>query len=211
MLGKGKAKQVLVVVVVLAVMCIGGGQLFSRDIPKAGIGFRANVFGIPDQILDIFIYEHPEIKGESYAFEIRSYGSKGPRGVFSGVYSFEYSKMSGNGPWRDEQSHRRLDGEGEIEQLSLTATIIMSLFPSSPIHFYIGGGLGIGKISIWYEGTYTDELGTQVSDRYEENRIIPVAHIPIGIAINIKSRAQIRIEGGFKNGFYIGGGLVYNF
>ena len=190
---------------------ITSGQMFAREIPKTGVGFRASTFGIPDQILDMFIYEHPKIQGESYAFEIRSYGSKGPEGVFSGLFSLEYSKMSGNGPWRDEQSHRRLDGEGEIEQLSLTATILMSIFPRSPVHFYIGAGLGIGKISIWYEGTYTDEIGTEVSDRYDEDRVIPVAHVPVGIAINIKNRAEIRIEGGFKNGFYVGGGVVINF
>ena len=199
------------VVMTLLIVLMASSLLLSQKVPKAGIGFRASAFGIPNQILDLFIYEHPEIEGQSYAFEIRSYGSKGPKGVFSGLYSLEYSKMTGEGPWRDEQEHRRLDGKGEISQVSLTATIIMSIFPHSPVHLYIGGGLGIGKISIWYEGTYTDELGTEITDRYEEDRIIPVAHVPVGLAFNIKDKFEIRIEGGFKNGFYLGGGIVFNF
>jgi len=197
----------------LVVMLIGGGLLTAaqKKTPRTAVGLKAAAFGIPNQILDLFIYEHPEIKGQTYSFDIRSYGSKGPKSVFSGIYSLEYSKMTGEGPWRDEQEHRRLDGKGEITQLSLTATIIMNIFPSSPVHPYIGGGLGIGKISIWYEGTYTDELGTTIEDRYEDDRIIPVVHVPVGLIINLKNRAEIRIEGGFKNGFYAGAAVAINF
>jgi opacity protein-like surface antigen len=196
---------------VLLVMLAGSGYLYCKKVPKAGIGIRASAFGIPDQLLDLLVYEHPKIVGQSYSFEIRSYGSKGPKGVFSGLYSLEYSRMSGSGAWRDEQDHRRLVGEGEITQASLTATIIMSILPRSPVHLYIGGGLGVGRVTIWYEGVYTDELGTEIKESFEENRIIPVAHVPIGLTINLKNKAEIRIEGGFKNGFYAGAGFVINF
>lgn len=197
--------------IVITILVLGGGMAMAKKIPHTGVGLRAGAFGIPNQLLDLFIYEHPEIKGQSYAFEIRSYGSRGPKGVFSGLYSFEYSKMSGQGPWRDEQDHRRLDGEGEITQISLTATIIMSIFPRSPVHPYVGAGLGVGRISIWYEGTYRDEVGTEITDRYEKNQVIPVAHVPIGIMINLNNRTEIRLEGGFKNGFYVGAAVAINF
>jgi opacity protein-like surface antigen len=189
----------------------GWNFLFCGDVPRSGIGVRGSAFGIPNQILDLFIYEHPEVRGESYAFEIRSYGSKGPRSVFSGVYSLEYSKMDGEGPWSDEEGHRTLNGIGEVKQLSLTATVLMNIFPSSPIHLYVGAGVGVGRISIWYEGSYVDELGTEVTDSYEEDRIIPVAHVPIGVIINYRDKVELRIEGGFKNGFYAGAGVVINF
>lgn len=192
-------------------MLAGWNFLFCGDVPRSGIGVRGSAFGIPNQILDLFIYEHPEIRGESFAIEIRSYGSKGPRSVFSGVYSLEYSKMDGEGPWSDEEGHRTLNGVGEVKQLSFTATVLMNIFPSSPIHLYIGAGLGVGRISIWYEGNYVDELGTVISDSYEENRIIPVGHVPVGVIINYRDKIELRIEGGFKNGFYAGAGLVVNF
>lgn len=209
-----KVKPVIAVLLFMFITT-GCGFLWAqtqiKKPPRTGIGFKGGVFGIPDQLLDLLIYEHPKIEGYSYAFELRSYGSKGPKSVFSGIYSLEYSKMNGEGPWRDEQNHRRLEGVGEITQLKLTATIIMSIFPRSPVHPYIGGGLGVGRISIWYEGTYTDELGTEITDRYEDNRIIPVIHVPVGLIFNFNNRVELRLEGGFKNGFYLGGALVINF
>lgn len=201
------------VITILIIIMAGSGFLLSssKKVPRTGVGIKGGVFGIPNQLLDMFVYEHPEVRGEVYSFEIRSYGAKGPKSVFSGLYSLEYSRMSGEGPWRDEQNHRRLEGTGEITQINVTATIIMSLFPNLPVHPYFGAGLGIGRVSIWYEGTYTDELGTQITDRYENNRVIPVGHVPVGIAINFKNRVLARIEGGFKNGFYLGAAITINF
>jgi len=209
----GSARIKRKAITVLIIMMAGCGFLLSssENVPRMGVGLKGGVFGIPNQLLDLFVYEHPEVRGEVYAFEIRSYGARGPKSVFSGLYSLEYSRMRGEGPWRDEQSHRRLEGAGEISQISITATIIMSLFPRLPVHPYFGAGLGIGRVSIWYEGTYTDELGTQITDRYENNRFLPVGHVPIGIAINFKNRVLARIEGGFKNGFYLGAAVTINF
>lgn len=209
----GSAVSIRKAITVLIIVMAGCGFLLfsSEKVPRMGVGLKGGVFGIPNQLLDLFVYEHPEVRGEVYAFEICSYGSRGPKSVFSGLYSVEYSRMRGEGPWRDEQSHRRLEGAGEITQISITATIIMSLFPRLPVHPYFGAGFGIGKVSIWYEGTYTDELGTQITDRYESNRVIPVGHIPIGIAINFKDRVLARIESGFKNGFYLGAAVTINF
>ena len=206
-------KKIKITLIVLLMIIVGSGFLSSssKKVPRTGIGIKAGVFGIPNQLLDLFVYEHPEVRGEVYSFEIRSYGTKGPKSVFSGLYSLEYSRMDGEGPWRDEQNHRRLEGNGEITQINITATIIMSLFPNLPVHPYFGAGLGIGKVSIWYEGTYTDELGTQITERYEKDRVIPVGHVPVGIAINFKNRVLARIEGGFKNGFYLGAAININF
>ena len=209
----GNAMNIRKAMIVLIIVIAGCGFLWSSSekVPRTGVGLKGGAFGIPNQLLDLFVYEHPEIRGEVYAFEIRSYGARGPKSVFSGLYSLEYSRMKGEGPWRDEQNHRRLEGAGEITQISITATIIMSLFPRLPVHPYFGAGLGIGRVSIWYEGTYTDELGTQITDRYENNRVLPVGHVPIGIAINFKNRVTARIEGGFKNGFYLGAAVTINF
>jgi hypothetical protein len=200
-------------IIVLIIVIAGSGFLLSsqKKVPRTGVGFKGGVFGIPNILLGLFLYEHPEVRGEVYSFEIRSYGAKGPKSVFSGLYSLEYSKVNGEGVWRDEQNHRRNEGAGEITQINITATIIMSLFPNLPVHPYFGAGLGIGRVSIWYEGTYTDELGTQITQNYENTHVIPVGHVPIGIAINFKNRVLARIEGGFKNGFYLGAAITINF
>jgi len=180
-------------------------------IPHSGAGIRISSFGIPNELIDLLIYEHPTISGHAFALEYRSYGEKGPKSVFSGLYCLEYSKMSGTGYWRVEQYNKKLDSTGEISQISLTATIIMNLFPSLPVHPYIGAGIGISAASIFTEGVYTDELGTEIRDSYKANKVLPVGHIPVGLMINIASKIEIRIEGGFKNGFYFGGAVAYNF
>jgi hypothetical protein len=176
-----------------------------------GAGAKYGSFGIPNALLDLIFYEHPQLKGTAYAFEIHSYGEKGPKSVFSGIYSLEYNRMSGEGYFRVNQFDNRLFGSGEITQISFTATILMHIFPSSPIHPYIGGGIGIGRLSIFAEGSYMDELGTTIRKSVIEKLFLPVGHIPIGIMGNFADRLIVRAEAGFKNGFYFGGSLVINF
>ena len=178
---------------------------------RSGVGLRVGRFGIPNALLDLFIYEHPEIDGRTYAFEVHTFGDRGPRSAFTGVFSFEYSRMTGNGYWRVEQYDRRLLGAGEVEQFSLSATVLLNLFPSLAVHPYIGAGIGVGRISVWAEGTYQDEVGTTIHETYDEKRIVPVGHIPVGVVFLLGPRFEARIEGGFKNGFYAGGSLAFNF
>jgi hypothetical protein len=206
-------KTVIVKKIVLAILILNLSLFLSSfgDLPKTGVGLRFNSFGIPNSLMDLLIYEYPEISGTSFAFEIRSFGSKGPKSIFSGLYSIEYSKMGGEGPWRVEQYNRKIEGSGEVTQVNFTATVLMNIFPSFPVHPYIGAGIGLGRISIWSEGTYTDELGTEIKDTFNESYFVPVGHIPVGLMVNILDKVEIRLEGGFKNGFYFGGGAVYYF
>jgi hypothetical protein len=181
-------------------------------ISRFGAGIRVSSFGIPNAILDLVFYEHPQLQGTAFAFEVHSYGEKGPQSVFSGIYCLEYNRMSGEDFFRVEQSDdHRYFGSGEITQINFTATILMHIFPSSPIHPYIGGGIGIGRISISAEGIAQDELGTTIRKTVLEKLFVPVGHIPIGIMGNIADKFILRAEAGFKNGFYFGGSLVVNF
>ncbi len=177
---------------------------------RLGTGIRLSSFGIPNALLDLALYEHPQLSGTAMSFEINAYGEKGPKSVFSGIYCLEYSHITGEGHWRVENYDNRVFGEGEITQVNFTATILMHIFPSSPIHPYIGGGIGIGHISIWAEGSYQDELGTTIRESYEKKIIVPVGHIPIGIIGNINDKFMVKAEAGFKNGFYFGAGAVVN-
>ena len=204
-------KKYAILLSVLMLVIFVNAQEIEQKEPTTAVGFRFGSFGIPDVLLDLFIVEHPTIKGTSYAFEIRSFGDKGLKSPFSGLYSFEYNRMKGDGYWRMEQHNRRISGAGEITQLSVTATVILSMFPKLPIHPYIGAGIGIEKITVWTEGAYQDELGTDIKETMNEKYVLPVGHIPIGVSINIMNKVEIRIEGGFKNGFYFGGSAAYCF
>jgi len=195
-------------VLALAAVCLpaASGKIF-----RYGSGVRVSSFGIPNALLDLALYEHPQLSGTAMSFEFHSYGEKGPQSVFSGIYCLEYSHISGEGYFRVENYDNRLYGSGEVTQVNLTATILMHIFPSSPVHPYIGGGIGIGRMSIWADGSYQDELGTTIHKTYDKKIFVPVGHIPIGIIANINNKFILRAEAGFKNGFYFGGSFAVNF
>ncbi len=178
---------------------------------KTGIGLRGGYFGIPDQLLDLIMFEHPGIEGKSFALEIRSYGPSGIRSFFSGLYSIEINEMRGEGLWRLSQKDSRIEGFGEVRQANFTATIIMCLLPGLPIRPYIGGGIGIGLINLTSEVKHVDDLGTTIEESYNEKKIIPVGHLPVGIIFNPSRKIEIRAETGFKNGFYFSGTVVFAF
>jgi len=178
---------------------------------KTGIGFRTGYFGVPDQLLDLVMFEHPGIEGKSYSLEIRNYGPSGKRSIFSGLYSIEISNMKGEGQWRLSQNDARIEGNGEITQINFTATIIMCLLPGLPVRPYIGGGIGIGYINLKSDAEQVDELGTTIDESFNVKKVIPVGHIPVGIMINPGKNIELRIEGGFKNGFYFSGAFTFIF
>ena len=185
--------------------------LFSQYPPKSGVGLRISSFGVPSSVLDsLDIYEHPKITGTSVSFEIRTYGSKGPRSAANWIFSFEYSRMGGEGPWKEKKEHRgSKNAYGEVIQLNLSATVLINFFPKWVVHPYIGFGLGAGRGSYWYEGIEEDEIGVETKKIEKGDLFVPVAHLPIGIVGNISDKVEIRLEGGFKNGFYLGMGVVY--
>jgi hypothetical protein len=201
-----KAKTFILIMLLAAFLPAASTKIF-----RYGTGIRFSSFGLPNALLDLALYEHPQLTGSSFSFEIHSYGEKGPRSIFSGIYCLEYSRISGEGYYRIEREDNRFFGAGEITQVNFTATILMHIFPSSPIHPYIGGGIGIGRMSIWAEGTYQDNLGTTIRDTLDKKIFVPVGHIPVGIIGNINDKFLIRAEAGFKNGFYFGGSVVVNF
>jgi|GEM_PF-558928 len=188
-----------------------GAQTETGKLPTTAVSFKAGSFGVPDALLDLFILEHPSVQGIHYAFEIRTFGERGLQAPFSGLYSFEYNRMTGDGLWQVTESDRLLQGSGEITQVSLTATVILSLFPKLPVHPYFGAGIGVAKVNVWSEGSYNDELGTEIKQTFDKTYILPVAHLPFGISINLLNKVEVRVEGGFKNGFYLSGCVGYCF
>jgi hypothetical protein len=200
-----KARTLLFIVTLAAALPAAGA-----GIPGYGVGFRYSYFGVPNALLDLALDEHPKLAGGAYSFEIHSYGKKGPRSTFSGMYCLEYNRISGEGYFRVEKEDKRFSGSGEITQVNFTATLLVHIFPASPIHPYVGAGIGIGRMSVWAEGSYT-EHGITIRDTYAKKVFVPVGHIPVGIVGNINDRCLLRAEAGFKNGFYCGGSLVVNF
>ncbi len=201
-----KAKTLLLAAALLAAALPAAAAGISRT----GVGVRFSAFGVPNALLDLALDEHPRLAGNAFSFEIHSYGKKGPKSALSGMYCLEYNRISGEGYFRVEEEDKRFSGSGEVTQVNFTATLLVNFFPAAPVHPYIGVGIGVGRMSVWAEGSYT-EHGITIRDTYEKKAFVPVGHIPVGITGNINDRCLIRAEAGFKNGFYFGGSLVINF
>lgn len=182
----------------------------GAGISRYGAGVRFSSFGVPNALLDLALDEHPKLAGSAFSFELHSYGKKGPQSAFSGIYCLEYNRISGEGYFRVEKEDKRFSGSGEITQVNFTGTILLHIFPASPVHPYIGAGIGIGRMSVWAEGSY-QEHGVTIRDTYSKKAFVPVGHIPVGIMGNINDKYLLRVEAGFKNGFYFGGSLAVNF
>lgn len=205
------SKMFRVIPVLIMILFFSSSLSAVDNIPRWAVGMKFGGFGLPNFLLDKFAYEHPTLMGHAVSFEVRSYGVKGHRSSIGALFSLEYNKMDGKGFWREEEGNRQLDVEGELSQVNLTATVLIGIFPSFVVHPYVGFGLGVGRAYIWSEGFYTDEdPDLAVKETYVKDLIVPVVHIPLGIMINISNRVEVRIEVGFKNGFYLSGGAVYN-
>ena len=187
-------------------------EVITPTTPKSAVGMRISSFGILSSIADRFAIEHPKISGTSYSFEVRAFGSKGLKSPATWVFSMEYSSLSGSGTFQESENKRKYENAyGEAYQISMCGTVLINFFPRLPVHPYIGFGLGLGRISYWFEGVYEDDIGTPMKETERGNMIVPVAHLPIGIVGNISDTVEIRLEGGFKNGFYIGLAASYYF
>lgn len=200
----GKWVSILGLVLILSANLSYGGELSpvstssEAKAQRWGIGIHGGYFGVPDFILDKVFVEHPSVSGSTFGIEARYYGDKGPDRVFNWLFSLDYGKFSGDGYWRAEEGDDLEYGKIDVSLISLTATALWSILPTKPVNPYIGIGLGVGLLK--GTGKSKDEPEESVS------ATIPVLHIPIGLNIKASDKFHISIEGGFRDGFYAGGG-----
>lgn len=193
-----KGVFILVLILVLSAGLSYGEELAPKEKPQRwGIGIHGGYFGVPDFILDEVFIEHPSVKGSTFGIEARYYGDKGPDRVFNWLFSLDYGKFSGDGYWRVEEGEDLEYGKIDASLISLTATALWNILPTKPVNPYIGIGLGIG---------YLKGKGKSEDEEKSVSATIPVLHIPVGLNIKASDKFHIIIEGGFRDGFYGGGG-----
>ncbi|MGQ9619069.1 MAG: hypothetical protein ACUVUG_08945 [Candidatus Aminicenantia bacterium] len=195
--------------------------LFSEA--RFGFSLKAGWFGIPKQLIDTMridiitidnipysIVKKPYIEGNVYGLEFRYYGKKGIKGGYSSVLSYERNTLKGEGVWERELGSGSFTGTMSSNSHSLTFTSYFDIFPSFPIHPFLGLGIGASYFS------YSVELVNKEGDKEKrksgkDDVIIPVFHLPFGVKLRITEPLELRIESGFKNGFYLLGGVSFNF
>ncbi len=170
--------------------------------PLWGVGLRLGSFGVPDLILDRIFAEHPTVSGDLVGAELRYYGNGGPRGALSLALTVDQGTASADGIWRRHPDDDGVTGRGEVSLLAATLTVYWDLFAASPVHPFLG--LGIGYARMW--GSY-EEDGIAVHVRED----LPAVHLPVGLAVQLGRYLTLRGEARVLNGFSLGGNLMLNF
>ncbi len=195
--------------------------LFSE--PKFGISLKSGWFGIPKMLIDAMkidiitidsipygVVKKPYIEGEVYGFELRYYGKKGIRSGYSSVLSYERNFLRGEGVWEREIGYGIFGGTLSSNSHTLTFSTQFDIFPSFPIHPFFGLGIGASYLSYNVE-LLTTEGGEEIRKIGKGKVIIPAFHFPVGLRLFIGEIADLKLETGFKNGFYLIGGISFNF
>lgn len=198
-------------------------QAFLFSEPKFGISVKSGWFGIPKKLIDAVkldiitideipyaLVKKPYIEGEVYGFELRYYGKKGIRSGYSSVLSYERNSIKGEGLWEREIGYGIFGGTLSSNSHTLTFSTQFDIFPSFPIHPFFGLGIGASYLSYKVE-LLTTEKGEEIRKLGKDKVIIPVFHFPVGFRLYIGEIADLKLETGFKNGFYLIGGISFNF
>lgn len=174
----------------------------DEDDTTWGVVLRGGYFGLMDEVADSLFRQHPEIAGTSYGVEYRYHGEGGGRGWVSSGLTFDYCTVSADGIWQSDETHAPEAGGGDIRLLAATLTGYLSLFPSWYLHPYLGVGIGAG----YAEGSYRE--GTELVKVWY---VVPVLHVPVGLAVELDERLQLALETRFLDGLSFGGSLQLRF
>lgn len=198
-------------------------QAFLFSEPKFGISLKSGWFGIPKKLIDAMkldiitidgipygVVKKPYIEGGVYGFELRYYGKKGIRSGHSSILSYERNSLKGEGLWEREIGYGIFGGTLNSHSHTLTFSTQFDIFPSFPVHPFFGLGIGVSHLSYNVE-LLTVEGGEEIRKEGKDKVIIPVFHFPVGLRLYIGEIADLKLETGFKNGFYLIGGISFNF
>ncbi len=191
--------------------------------PKFGISVKGGWFGIPKKLVDAMkldvitidnipygVVKKPYIEGGTYGLELRYYGKKGINGGYSSVLSYERSFLRGEGVWEREIGYGIFGGNLSSSSHTLTFSSLFDIFPSLPFHPFFGLGIGVSYLSYNVE-LIKNEKGEEIRKIGKDNVIVPVFHFPFGLRLLLGERVDLKLESGFKNGFYIIGNISFNF
>ncbi len=178
------------------------GKAGDPSPPRWGLIGRYGYYGVPDWLLDMLFEEHPSVDGTIAGAELRYYGESGPEGLFSVGLTLDVGSSEGIGVWQEDKGDAVVVGGGEVDIASAALSLYFDFWPESPLHPYLGLGLG----AAWAEGRYERD-GEQVT--VEE--FVPAVHIPVGLLLNLGNHFGIALEARVIDGFSWGGNLQLRF
>ncbi len=184
-------------------------MLFAEPVERHGIILSYGVGDIPGFIEKM--PDDPEIegylryRGSDLSLSYIYYGKGGYKGAFSGKYTIDWVRVT-SFPYDEHLEFLN------INRIALNITGIWTAFPSAPVNFYSGIGIGFSVLLADFWTLETTDTGE--STRKEKEFIpvpLPPIHIPLGINIRIRN-FLLNVETGIRDAVpYVTGGLGFNF
>ncbi len=149
------------------------------------------------------------LEGYTLGLSYVSYGSKGPKGVFSSRYTFTYDHYHALPQTKDFTARN-------ADIFMLDVAEILTIFPSWPVNLYTGIGMGWGIMRLYNWSIPTDPSVDPQKVKDLENKIgkyplpFPTIYIPVGLNIRI-SNFIFSAETGIRDIPYLIGMLTYTF
>ena len=163
---------------------------------------RGGYFGVPDVIADSLFRMHPKVDGYAYGAEFRYHGHGGVRSVGSVGLAVDRATTKADGLWQTDEFDEPWAASGKIDMTAVTITAYANIFPSWPVHPYVGFGLGAAYVS----GSYRKN-----DDVVNVDAWFPAVHIPVGLALELGDRFLLAAEARFIDGITAGGALAVRF
>ncbi len=194
------------------------------------VNLRARYLAVPDVLLDLGSYngddvhettgaihpERPKVRAAAAGIEFAIRKDNA-----NGIFYFEYMPaLVEDGYWDDRESDQDNFSDGDyvtmadLALINLGANYAYEVRPVPFWSFFAGAGLGLaikrGEIVHWDR---VDANGNPVgeSEVLDTPPVLPILDINVGMRFHFADRANLRVEAGFHNMFYVGAaaGVVF--
>lgn len=199
------------IIVVCLVILFPIRSVLAERVARSGISVNSGWTGLPSFIKSGLKSTDSTYNLEGYTVGISyiSYGSNGPRGVFSTRYTLTYNHYRALPNTQDFTAER-------ADMFMLDVAEILTIVPSSPVNIYTGIGMGWGIVRLYHWGLPTDPTVDPQKVKDLEKNIgkyylpFPTIYIPVGLNIRIGDFI-ISAETGIRDIPYLIGMVTYTF
>ncbi|MCL4468555.1 MAG: carboxypeptidase regulatory-like domain-containing protein [Deltaproteobacteria bacterium] len=204
-------RYVLVLFLMGVVSMVLTPRVMADPVARSGISVSSGWTGLPSLARNAFKTTDSTYNMEGYTIGVSyiSYGSDGPKGVFSSRYSLAYSHYRTLPNTQDFTA-------AHADMFMFDVAEIVTAFPSWPVNLYTGIGMGWGIVHLYHWGLPTDPNVDPQKAKDLENQIgkyylpFPTIYIPIGLNIRIDDFI-ISAEAGIRDIPYVVGMVTYTF
>jgi len=193
-------------------------QKMSQPGARKTVGVHVRYVTMPGWVLDALYDDHPVVQGQSVGAEFVI--ERGPENAL--VIEVDYTGVDIPATnWRqvgEEPSQARFIDWSGLGMVSADVTYRRTMWLGPRFGFYAGGGLGLGVIVGSGEETpvlptcdepiaacpHWEQVGTKATGLPP---VFPVLHIQTGLEVRLIGPASLRLEAGFRDVIYVGGGF----